>query len=99
MKPYRKLRTENKDIRQLQDAVGSVLRDLDRDIVFGRIIKDIAITSGTTKEVEHLLDRIPSGFLVIYRSAGEVVFDKATHTDKILYLDASGNVTINIWVF
>lgn len=99
MKPFRKLKANNPEVRQLQDAVGAVLRDLDRPISFGRVIKDIAITAGTTKTVQHGLDRIPNGFLVIYRSAAATVFDKAAHTNRYLYLDAGGNVTINIWVF
>lgn len=96
---FKKIRGLVDLVAKLQDNVDEVLRVISRkEILDGRIISDIEITSGTTKTVNHGLDRQPQGYIVIKNSSNAVIYGD-TFTSSTLELDASANTTIDIWVF
>lgn len=100
---FRKIRTREEDTRQLQDAVEKVLNSiLPKQILDGRIIKNVLVTSGTPKNVDHGLGRELVGWFSILNSANSVVWDSQgsnTSRDKTLVLNASATTTISLWVF
>jgi len=98
-KPFDRFADEDEKLVQLQDRLEAFFKAIeDCPLVDGRGIEDVAITSGTPLEVEHLLGRVPEGYVVTKRSAGASVFHTAID-DEHLTLDASANVTVNLWVY
>lgn len=103
IEPFRRTRTEDGDLRQVQDAVGAVFRSLSsKEIIDGQLISGLRITVGTALSVEHKLGRAITGWAVIGLGANAVVWDsQATNKTpaRTLILNASASVTINLWVF
>lgn len=100
---FRRVRTKNDDVQQLQDAVALVLQDVrSRTLIDGRLIEGLALTSGAVNVVNHFLDRPPRGYHVVRASAAASVWD--TQDDNVtparnLNLWTSADVTVSLWVF
>lgn len=99
----KKTRSENVDVRRLEDAVDDVVRPLSSNpLLDGRLIEGVAITSGTTKLVDHGLGRAWRGWYVVDRNANANVYrDTASRAEasRQLALLASATVTVTLWVF
>lgn len=96
---FRRTRTADDDLRQVQDAVGFVFQDiLSKEILDGRIIKDIFVSGPTV--IEHGLQRKMQGYILVKKNADENVWDSVTLTPaRTFLLNSSGDVTVTIWVF
>lgn len=103
IQPYKKVRTEDTVVRQIQDAVEIPLKDISsRPILDGQILTDIELTSGVDNIVDHKLQRVLTGWIVISKSAQSDVWDLQaanSRPQQFLVLRCSANVTVKIWVF
>ena len=66
-------------------------------ILNGVLLKDVAVTSSSTT-ISHMLSRTPQGWIVVDKDANEDVWRVSWNTRQIV-LDATGNVTVALWVF
>lgn len=100
---FEKTRAKNPEVSDLQDACAVVFRDIvSKEVLDGRLIENIAITTGTEKTINHGLGRAIRGWIVTRTSAGATVWDSQSNNTTpraTLVLNASANVTISIWVF
>lgn len=99
--PFRRVRSQDDVVRQLQDAVGAVFQDVvSREILDGQVIEGVQITTGTPYAVSHKLSRALVGYIVIRKNADANVWDSVSAApSSILILNSSANVTISVWVF
>lgn len=63
----------------------------------GNFIEGIALTTSAS-QIEHKLGISPLGYIVTSQSANATVYSTAKD-QNFLTLQASGNVTVSIWVF
>lgn len=100
---FRKVRTKNDDVQQLQDAVAVVLQDIrSRTLLDGRLVEDVVLAAAQINVVNHLLDRPVRGYHVVRASASANVWDTqdANVTPaRSLHLWTSAAVTVSLWVF
>jgi hypothetical protein len=103
IEPFRRIRTANDELRQLQDATAVVFASLaGRSLIDGVLIKDLAFTASVEKTVNHFLGREIEGWLVVKKNATADIWDgQATNPTptRTLRLTASADVTISLWVF
>lgn len=103
MRPFEKTRSSNADVRAVQESTESALLALgDAQITQGRLIKSVSITAGSAARVDHKLGKAPAGWLVVGKSAEATVWDEQAANGtpaRTLVLQASANVTVNLWVF
>lgn len=103
IKSFRRVRTDREDVKQLQDAAAATLQNIvNKEILDGRLIEDIALVSGSVQTVEHKLNRELKGYIVVKKSANATVWDSQGSNDlsaKTLHLNVSSNVTVSLWVF
>jgi len=101
--PFRRVRSADNVIRQLQDATDTVFKDIsDRQIVDGNILEGIEITGGTPKVIDHKLGRELIGWQVVRKNVTTDIWDSQdTNATPILnlILNATNTVTISLWVF
>lgn len=99
LKPLRKTRTENLDVRQLQDAVDEVLKDvINNPLLQGRLIEKVVLSAGTNT-LAHGLGRELRGYLIAKRSSAATVYQIDPPTPDYLTLVVSADVTLTLWVF
>lgn len=99
MKHLKKVATNDHKLNQIQNNMEQAITPvLDKAIIDGILLKDIAITTGSVDIVDHKLGRTPLGYIVVKRSANSVIWDSATNSRSIS-LNCSANVTINLWIF
>ena len=80
--------------------ITEVLADLyDQPILNGHLIEDIEITSGTPYTLNHGLDSVIQGYIVVKRNANATVWDSDDATRQTITLNSSANVTVDLWVF
>ena len=106
--PLELLRTQNSELRQVQDSVASVLRDVtSRSILDGRLLEDIVLEEGVVATIPHKLGRKLLGWILVRKDANEDVWDSQasnpTPTRTLVLnntLTAPGaTMTISLWVF
>lgn len=90
--------TKNQTANALSAQVKKVFDALQKSIFAKyQVIPDVDVAiTGTT--VSHALKRVPTGYLIIKRSNGTVVYD-TNSTNKFLELKAAAEVTVTIVVF
>lgn len=64
----------------------------------GRLLKGVAL-SGSATRVDHGLNRIPIGFLVIGANNSAPVWESTARTALSLFLKAGATATVDLWVF
>ena len=73
-----------------------------KEVLDGRLIKDIPLITGVTNKVEHGLQRDVLGYIVVKKGVNTVGWDgEATNTMKSSFLNllCGANVTVSLWVF
>lgn len=66
----------------------------------GLWIRDIAIAATSTKQVQHNLRRVPSGYIITKSLNGDGVYQTASNADSITFRNPTASaVTIDVWVF
>lgn len=100
---FRKVRTANTELDQLQSNSEAVFKDIVRRLVLdGQLLKDISLTTGQTNSVDHKLQRKLVGYFLVGNSANSVVYDSQASNqtpDLTLNLLCSANTTVSLWVF
>jgi hypothetical protein len=102
---FRRIRSQNNDIRLLQDAVDPVFKGiLSSRILDGNLLEDITITGGTPLTIDHKLGRELKGWIVVRQDVSTQIWDSqdtnpVPSSTLILNATAATVVTINLWVF
>lgn len=108
---FKRVRTDNDGIRQLQDATELVLKAVTaKAILDGNFLQNIVITGGTPLSINHLLGRKLLGWMLCRKNLEVDVWDSQDTNPTpaatlILNATDSGDplnpnlVTISLWVF
>ena len=99
--PFRKTKSGNREIEDLQEAVVATLGPIARlELLRGRLIKSVVLDATSIVEVSHGLGRAHVGWIVAGKNADATVWEvSGTTPSKTLVLRASAAVTINLWIF
>jgi hypothetical protein len=98
MKSLPRIQTNNSDVRRIQDLIVRWTNQLlGISILNGILLENVVLTSGSN-EIEHKLDRVPKGWVVVDQNAS-ATFYSSSKTNRVLTLVASANATVSIWVF
>lgn len=97
----RSIRTTISDVQRLQDALNKVFNAIfQKQILDGRFIENIDLTSASTKEIDHGLGKPIRGYIVVRKNANAVIYESVSSTpNATLILNTSANVRISLWVF
>lgn len=68
-------------------------------IVAGIQIDNISLVSGVPMPVNHLLSRMPQGWIVTDIDSNAAVWRSAPFNKSTLVLESNDDVTISIWVY
>ena len=99
---FAKVQVEDEELSRVQDRVKAALDPLTSiPLLDGVLLEGVVITAGSFTPVAHRLARPWRGYLVLTRGANAVVWNQTAGSDSgsFLYLQASANVTVNLWVF
>lgn len=100
IQPFNKVRASDQlvlmDVQETIFQWASQLKD--QDLFPGRLIEGVELST-TAVNVEHKLARLPIGWIIVDRDANQSVFRSSALTTSYLPLQASGSVTVSVWVF
>lgn len=68
-------------------------------ILNGNMIVDIDLTASTPRAINHLLQRMPQGWVLTDNTANAVIWRAADFNNFAITLESSADTTISIWVF
>ncbi len=106
--PFDRIRTQNSELRQLQDAAGAVFKDITgREVLDGRLIEDVVLTGTQTLSLAHGLGRRLVGWVIVRKNAtGDVWDGQKTNSTPARTLVLNNDLatdqdtmTISLWVF
>jgi hypothetical protein len=99
---FSKINLKEYESSRLQDAVAEAFGDIqNRDIVYGQMIKSVALKAGQNNMVPHKLATQFQYFFVTRKSGLADIYevDPTTYDTKLfLGLRTTANVTISLWV-
>jgi hypothetical protein len=99
IRPFGRHFSDDQDLEQVQDRLEEFFVPLqENEFLEGNLIQGIAITAGTPVIIDHLLDRLPRGWIVTDCVANRYPFRTAWDA-RTITLDCAANNTIDIWVF
>lgn len=100
---FQKLRTGIDVVDQVIEKLFTSLSTIfNKQIIDGKFLEDVLITTGATRSIAHGLQRPVVGYIVVKRSANSQIWDsESTNTKKDIFLNlnSSATVTISLWVF
>ncbi len=99
VKDFRKVAATG-ETAKLQERLQEVLAPvLTSAIIDGTLLKNVELTSAVT-QVAHGLGREPLGWIIVNKTANQDVWQPSNDLPRrFLNLQASGTVTVSIWVF
>jgi len=65
----------------------------------GNAIENISLTASTPKAINHLLQRMPQGWILTDNTANAVIWRSKASTDLFITLESSADTVISIWVY
>ncbi len=68
-------------------------------ILQGVQISNVALVANTPKVINHLLQRLPQGWILTDNTAQATIWRTAAFNNLTLTLEADANTTISFWVF
>ncbi len=68
-------------------------------ILAGNQINNIPLAATTPKAVNHLLQRIPQGWLLVDNSANAVIWRTQPFNINTITLESSADTTVNIYIY
>lgn len=98
MRPLRKVRTENRQLAALQDAVEQSLGSLPKESI---VLRSQSLVSASTNKIGHGLGRKLSGWKVVRRRADSRVWDDQDNNptpELTLWLKCSADVVVDLEV-
>lgn len=72
---------------------------LAKPLLNGVLLKNIALEMNVPKAINHLLQRLPQGWILVDQDASANVWRAAEFNNLTLTLESSADVTISLWVF
>ena len=75
-----------------------IFREIQTDFHYGLTVKDVAL-GATEVSIPHRLGEIPNGWLIIDKNANVDIWSSTAKDGRFLYLTASGNVTVTIFIW
>lgn len=72
---------------------------LQNAFIKGSQLSNIALVANTPLTINHYLGRQMQGWLLVDKNANAVIWRTQNFNSQTLTLEASANVTINLWVF
>lgn len=98
MRSFRKIRSPNKDLMMLQDAVSDVFGELQNNFVAdGVLISNVVIGTGNTT-IPHTLNRMPLGWFPTRKKGPGDIYEVSINGSN-LTLISSVAVTTSLWVY
>ena len=98
-----RLKSDDELLTRLQDNIQTALSELGNiPLMGGRLVLDVALTTGGDNVVNHGLDRPLTGWIAVRNSAQSTLWDTqgANPTpSRTLTLRTSATCTVNLWVF
>lgn len=102
LKSFKKLGSESEETNRIQENITAALEPFLRsEVVNGVLLKGIKLQTGAPNKVNHSLGRAPQGWIVVRQNANSVIWqvNASELISTTLQLEASANVTIDLWVF
>lgn len=102
--PFRKVRSQDKDLRLVQDAIETPLRDIQsRKILDGQLLENIPISSTlSVNKIPHGLSKPLTGWIVVRQSASATIWDSQGDNENpnlFLNLNTTASCVVSLWVF
>lgn len=101
--PFTTPQPSTPDARQLSSALERTFEPLlAKEILDGRLIRDVLLLSAGVTHVEHKLGRPLLGYIVVKNNTNSLIWDgEFANDNKNLFLDlyCSANVIVSLWVF
>lgn len=94
---FKKVVSDNADLQRVQENVQAALEPVISSPIVDGLLISAQLESGSNK-VAHKLGRKPQGYIVVTKSANIDVWGSVM-SPSILTLEASGNVTLTLWIF
>jgi len=103
-KKFKKLEIPDQLLSRFQDNVEQAISELPAtQIIQGRLVSNVTLTSGSVNNVEHKLGRKLLGWFPVRVRAQATLWDSqdsnTNNADKFLSLNTSATVTVDLWVF
>lgn len=97
---FQGLPSQSVELNRIQGQVGKTFDKITAcPLLDGILIEDVALTTSATN-VNHKLNRVPIGWIVVNNNANAVVYSSAASLPKqYLTLTASASCTVSLWVF
>ena len=105
---FERVRTQNQELRQVQDNAGAVFKDLaKRSILDGTLLENVVLEQGKSATISHTLGRPLVGWIIVRRNHEAAVWDgqdtNRTPTRTLVLnnglTDPLSTMTISLWVF
>jgi len=92
--PFKKNTAVEEMVRNLDE----IFREIQSDFLYGVTIKDVVLGASETS-IAHKLGSKTQGWIIIDKNANENIWSSSAKDGKFLYLTASGDVTVTIYVW
>lgn len=103
LKAYKKFRSDDSELNELQENVQDVLTPvINSQVIDGVLLKNVVLDSTLNNIVEHRLGRAPEGWILVRKRAQSTIWDLQDSNvtpSRTLILKCSANVTVDLWVF
>lgn len=104
MRKFKTLNHKDQTVDLMQDNISQVFDQiLPKEILDGRLLKNIALSDSGTNVIEHGLGRELIGWIPVRSRDGFCVCidlqDSSPMTDKFLYLQSIAICEVDFWVF
>lgn len=101
-KSFKAIETESEELNKVQLYVAAALESLaDSPILDGILLKNVLLATGSNS-VAHKLNRPLQGYLIVRKRSNADVWDlqdSNSAPSKTLILEASGTVSVDLYVF
>jgi hypothetical protein len=95
----KRISTEDKILDQMQQNTETVFNQIvGREIIDGRLLKNINLTVGIDNPISHKLDRDLMGYIIVKNNTNCTIWESTTNS-KTLTLRCSASTVISLGVF
>lgn len=98
LQQFRKLKVKDREVDSLQQNVGLILNQITKKpLVDGELLANVILPSGSFR-LNHKLGRQPLGWIICDIDDNVTVYREEWDSNTITF-NASGPVTLSLWVF
>jgi hypothetical protein len=100
IKDFKKVAGATEEVAKLQERLQEFFVPLTTSaIIDGILLRNIVLSTSVT-QVEHRLNRVAQGWIVVRKNANVDVWQPSANLPNVFVeLQATGNVTVDLWVF